>query len=53
MTKILFVCHGNIRNIQRIVGGAPDRKISLLLDHSLRPGPEVADPWYTGDFDAA
>ena len=26
-------------------------KISLLLDHTDRPGQEVADPWYTGDFD--
>ena len=26
-------------------------KLSLLLDYTVRPG-EVADPWYTGDFDA-
>ena len=45
--------HANIRNIQRIAGGDPDRKITLLLDHAGRPGQEVADPWYTGDFDAA
>ncbi len=31
----------------------PDCKITLLLDHALRPVQEVADPWYTGDFDAA
>ena len=34
-------------------GGDLDRKITLLLDHAGRPGQEVADPWYTGDFDAA
>ena len=51
--RILGMDHANIRNIQRIAGGDPDRKISLLLDHALRPGQEVADPWYTGDFDAA
>ena len=27
------------------------RKISMLMDWTLRPG-DVADPWYTGDFDA-
>ena len=51
--RILGMDHANIRNIQRIAGGDSDRKISLLLDHALRPGQEVADPWYTGDFDAA
>ena len=50
---ILGMDHANIRNIQRIAGGDPDHKISLLLDHAGRPGQEVADPWYTGNFDAA
>ena len=50
---ILGMDHANIRNIQRIAGGDPDRKISLLLDHAGRQGQEVADPWYTDDFDAA
>ena len=45
--------HANIRNIQRIAGGDPDQKICLLLDHAGRQGQEVADPWYTDDFDAA
>ena len=43
----------NIRNIYRITGGDPERKISLLLDHANRPGQEVDDPWYSGDFEAA
>ena len=31
----------------------PDGKISLLLDHADgRAGEEVADPWYTRDFEA-
>ena len=51
--RILGMDHANIRNIQRIAGGDPDGKIALLLDHAGRPGQEVADPWYTGDFDAA
>ena len=43
--------HANIRNMRRICGGDPEEKIRLLLDYTDRPG-EVADPWYTGDFDA-
>ena len=42
----------NIRNMKRIYRGDPDGKISLLLDYAGRKGEEVADPWYTGDFDA-
>lgn len=41
----------NIRNMNRICGGDPDGKIKLLLSYADRPG-DVADPWYTGDFDA-
>ena len=41
----------NYRNMLRIYGGDPEGKVSLLLDYTDRPG-DVADPWYTGDFDA-
>ena len=41
----------NLRNMRRLSGGDPAGKCSLLLDHTGRPG-DVADPWYTGDFDA-
>lgn len=41
----------NFRNMQRMCGGDPDGKIYLLLDFTDRPG-QVADPWYTGDFQA-
>ena len=41
----------NIRNMNRICGGDPEGKIHMLLDYSDRPG-DVADPWYTGDFEA-
>lgn len=44
--------HANIRNMQRICGGDPAGKIQLLMDYSSTPGKEVADPWYTGDFEA-
>ena len=40
----------NRRNITRMCGGDPDGKISLLLDHTPTPR-EVADPWYTGNFE--
>ena len=41
----------NLRNMPRFVGNDPDNKISLLMDFTNHPG-DVADPWYTGDFDA-
>ena len=41
----------NLRNMRRLFDGDPEGKCSLLLDHTQRPG-EVADPWYTGDFEA-
>ena len=44
--------YANLRNMRRICGGDPDGKMHLLMDFTCRPG-EVADPWYTGDFDAA
>lgn len=42
----------NIRNMKAICGGDPEGKIRFLLDYAGRNGEEVADPWYTGDFDA-
>ena len=42
----------NLSRMKRIYGGDPDHKLSLLLDHCGRTGQEVADPWYTDDFDA-
>ena len=40
----------NLRNMRRICGGDPGGKISMLMDYTSRPG-DVADPWYTGDFE--
>ena len=40
----------NVRNMLRLLGGDPECKISKLMDYTDRPG-EVADPWYTGDFE--
>lgn len=41
----------NIRNMNRIAGGDPEQKIYKLLSFA-GSGRDVADPWYTGDFDA-
>ena len=41
----------NLRTMQRICGGDPAGKMHRLLDYTDRPG-DVADPWYTGDFEA-
>ncbi len=38
----------NLRNMLRILGSDPAGKVRLLL-----PDREVADPWYTGDFETA
>ena len=48
---IIGMDRANFRNICRITGGDPMGKVSLLLDHTARPGQEVADPWYIGNFD--
>ena len=36
----------NIANMRRIAGGDPHGKIGLLLEER-----DIADPWYTGDFE--
>ena len=41
----------NIRNMQHISGGDAEGKIHQLMDNTNRPG-DVADPWYTGNFEA-
>lgn len=41
----------NLRNMTRLFGGDPEGKVHGLLDYTNRPG-EVADPWYTGDFES-
>ena len=40
----------NIRNMQRIVGKDEKGKIRRLLDFTDHPR-DIADPWYTGNFD--
>ena len=54
-----FQTRSNIRNMTRIVGGDEEHKIYKMLSfadyektHQLSAARDVADPWYTGDFDA-
>lgn len=40
----------NLKNMIRILGSDQDNKMALLLDYTDHPR-DIADPWYTGDFD--
>ena len=40
----------NIARINTILGAAASGKVYMLMDFTERPG-DVADPWFTGDFD--
>ena len=41
----------NIKNMEDICEGDDEGKIHMMLDYTSRPG-DVADPWYTGNFEA-
>ncbi len=49
---IVCMDDNNVRNALRILGGDPDGKVTKLMDHTSR-GSNVADPWYSGDFETA
>jgi protein-tyrosine phosphatase len=42
----------NLVGIRRILGADPEHKVHLMLDFTDAAHGEVADPWYTGDFEA-
>lgn len=42
----------HIRSLERIIGEDSARKVRRLLDFTDRPR-DIADPWYTGDFETA
>ena len=48
---IIVMDNNNLFNLKRLLGDDTDQKIHLLMDYTQRPG-EVADPWYTGNFEA-
>ena len=47
------VHHGTRRKLKEvgIPCGDPKGKVSKLLDFTERTGQDIADPWYTGNFD--
>ena len=50
--RILCMDSSNLRWIRRIIPDDPERKIHLLMSYTGM-GRDVADPWYTGDFEEA
>ena len=43
----------NLWNMRRLFGGDPDSKLHNFMDYAGFPGEEIADPWYTRDFERA
>ena len=48
---IVAMDQSNIRNLKNMLRNDLQGKISRLMDYTSRPA-DVADPWYTGDFQA-
>ena len=49
--RIICMDASNLRLIKRIIPDDPDGKIHLMMSYT-GVGRDVADPWYTGDFQA-
>lgn len=49
---IIGMDEANMRNMARCFGGDPDDKLRTMLSFCGREGDSVADPWYTGNFEA-
>ena len=47
---LIYMDRNNLRNMNRITGGDPEGKISSLLSFA-GSARDIADPWYTGNFD--
>ena len=50
--RIICMDASNLRWIRRIIPEDPAGKIHLMMSYA-GSGRDVADPWYTGDFEAA
>ena len=48
--RIICMDASNLRRIQRIIPEDPEGKIHLMMSYT-GVGRDVADPWYTGDFE--
>ena len=49
---IICADRSNLRWLERIIGEDTDHKVSLMMAWAGQTR-DVADPWYTGDFEAA
>lgn len=47
---IIAMDSNNLRNLSRMFGTESLKNVSLMMDYTSCPG-DVADPWYTGNFD--
>ena len=47
---IIAMDSANIYNMRRFVGDDPDEKVSMMMSYCGKDK-DVADPWYTGDFE--
>lgn len=50
--RIICMDSSNLRRMLSIAGGDPDKKIRLMMSYAGEAR-DVADPWYTGDFETA
>ena len=48
---LIVMDRDNLRRLEGICGEDREGKMHLLLDFTPRAGQEVADPWYTGNFE--
>lgn len=49
---IICADRSNLRWLERIIGDDTDKKVSLMMEWAGQTR-DVADPWYTGDFEQA
>ncbi len=47
---IIAMDYNNLYNMRRFVRDDPGKKVSLMMEHCGKDR-DVADPWYTGDFE--
>jgi len=48
--RIICMDRNNLRWLSRIIGEDRDNKVHLMMSYT-GSGRDVADPWYTGDFE--
>lgn len=48
--RIILMDRSNLQRLQRILPGDPEKKIHMMMSY-CGSSRDVADPWYTGDFE--